>query len=130
MKLSQIILEEYQEESTKYQEIYKNSGSCDDTIKTLTRLTQAYKDALYIEGEIEKAKSYSMPREVLLDGMTISELDVSIRLRNILKMAKINTLGEVYKVKKVEYLRFKNAGRRTLKELEAVFVDLGFNDWK
>ena len=71
-----------------------------------------------------------MPREVLLDGMTISELDVSIRLRNILKMAKINTLGEVYKVKKVEYLRFKNAGRRTLKELEAVFVDLGFNDWK
>jgi len=52
MKLSQIILEEYQEESTKYQEIYKNSGSCDHTIKTLTRLTQAYKDALYMEGEI------------------------------------------------------------------------------
>ena len=130
MKLSQIILEEYQEESTKYQEIYKNSGSCDHTIKTLTRLTQAYKDALYIEGEIEKAKSYSMPREVLLDGMIISELDVSVRLSNVLRMAEINTLGEVYKMKKADFLKVKNVGGKNLKELEAVFVDLGFNDWK
>jgi len=127
MKLSQIILEEYQEQLKKFDGIETPMKIISEGLRMFT---QSHKDALYMEGQIEKVKSYSMPREVLLDGMTISELDVSVRLRNILKMAKINTLGEVYKVKKVEYLRFKNAGRRTLKELEAVFVDLGFNDWK
>lgn len=148
MKLSQIILEEYQgklgiylEAKKNYREVYEldpdeiNELLHFDTIakqqeRFLPTLTQAYKDALYMEGELEKAKSYSMPREVLLDGMTISELDVSVRLSNVLRMAEINTLGEVYKMKKADFLKVKNVGRKNLKELEAVFIDLGFNDWK
>jgi len=56
MKLSKLILEEYQEEAETYKSIKKNGGDCDYTIKTITRLTQAHKDALYMEEQIEKAQ--------------------------------------------------------------------------
>ena len=58
MKASQIILEEYQK-------TFETFGSSEDVlysdIDALSRLTQAYKDALYMEGEIEKVEEKVQP---------------------------------------------------------------------
>jgi hypothetical protein len=69
MKLSQIILEEYQENSKRIIKVYESfeeetqemvlkhlRGEYIRLLGVAPILTQSYKDALYMEGEIEKVK--------------------------------------------------------------------------
>jgi 2-hydroxy-3-keto-5-methylthiopentenyl-1-phosphate phosphatase len=56
MKLSQIILEEYQEQLKKFDGIEIPMKTISEGLRMFT---QAYKDALYMEGEIEKVDMIS-----------------------------------------------------------------------
>jgi DNA-directed RNA polymerase subunit alpha len=63
-------------------------------------------------------------REQLSPGMKallsqkIEELDLSVRTRSLLKANSIDTILDLCRLKKTDWLKFRNAGKKSLMELE------------
>ena len=58
-------------------------------------------------------------------SIRIEDLDVSIRLKNCCRACEIETLGDVIKLERNDFLRFRNFGRKSLTELCAVLESYG-----
>lgn len=56
---------------------------------------------------------------------TISDFELSMRARNVLKKMKIGTLGELIKLTEAELLAYKNFGETTLNEIKALLSKRG-----
>lgn len=54
----------------------------------------------------------------------IEDLDFSVRARNCLKLCHIETLYDLVKFKRIELLKFRNFGKKTLIEIEEKFDEL------
>ena len=54
----------------------------------------------------------------------IEDLDFSVRARNCLKLCDIETLYDLVKFKRIELLKFRNFGKKTLREIEEKFDEL------
>jgi len=57
----------------------------------------------------------------------MSDFDLSVRAENCLKLANIETLGDLASKTKPEMLRIRNLGRRCLNELEQILSDHGLS---
>ena len=57
----------------------------------------------------------------------LEDLDLSVRAYNCLKAAKINTLEELVHYNTNELLKFRNFGRKSLVEIEALLVEQGLS---
>lgn len=68
-----------------------------------------------------------MKNESIL-SMPIGDMDVSVRLKNCLKAADCETVGDVVKYDKIHFLKQRNFGKRSLSELITFLEDhnLGF----
>ena len=55
----------------------------------------------------------------------IAELDLSVRAYNCLKSANIKTLGELAQLEVSDMMKFRNFGKKSLAELEALIQDKG-----
>ncbi len=55
----------------------------------------------------------------------LEDLDLSVRAYNCLKAAKINSLSELVKYDTNELLKFRNFGKKSLVEIEAMVLDKG-----
>ena len=55
----------------------------------------------------------------------LSELGLSVRALNCLKTAEVQTLGELVSFNKTDLLKFRNFGKKSLTELEALVEDKG-----
>ena len=55
----------------------------------------------------------------------LEDLDLSVRAYNCLKAAKINSLAELVKYDTNELLKFRNFGKKSLVEIEAMVLDKG-----
>lgn len=55
----------------------------------------------------------------------MEDLDLSVRAYNCLKAAKINNLSELVKYDTNELLKFRNFGKKSLVEIEAMVLDKG-----
>jgi len=55
----------------------------------------------------------------------IGELDLSVRAYNCLKAADIKSLGELVRLEISDMMKFRNFGRKSLAELEALVADKG-----
>ena len=55
----------------------------------------------------------------------LSELGLSVRALNCLKTAEVQTLGELVSFNKSDLLKFRNFGKKSLTELEALVEDKG-----
>ena len=53
----------------------------------------------------------------------LSELGLSVRALNCLKTAEVQTLGELVSFNKSDLLKFRNFGKKSLTELEALVED-------
>ena len=53
----------------------------------------------------------------------LSELGLSVRALNCLKTAEVQTLGELVSFNKSDLLKFRNFGKKSLTELEALIED-------
>ena len=53
------------------------------------------------------------------------DLDLSVRALNCLKMAEVETLGDLIKYRKGELMKFRNVGKKTLTELENLVSGFG-----
>ena len=149
MKLSELILEEYQaneEKIFKTRDLFENEKQ--ELVLTKLRyeyiklldempiLAQAHKDALYMEEQVERANvKVKVEEEIEVEGkprlhmITIYDADLSVRTSNALRLAKIATLGQIYDMGPAELSRYRNCGRKSIRELDELFISLGFNDW-
>jgi DNA-directed RNA polymerase subunit alpha len=57
----------------------------------------------------------------------LEDLDLSVRAYNCLKAAKISTLSELVKYDTNELLKFRNFGRKSLMEIEALINEKGLH---
>jgi len=57
----------------------------------------------------------------------LSELGLSVRALNCLKTAEVQTLGELVSFNKSDLLKFRNFGKKSLTELEALVEDNGLS---
>jgi DNA-directed RNA polymerase subunit alpha len=57
----------------------------------------------------------------------LEDMDLSVRAYNCLKAAKISTLSELVKYDTNELLKFRNFGRKSLMEIEALIQEKGLN---
>ena len=57
----------------------------------------------------------------------LEDLDLSVRAYNCLKAAKIGSLAEMVKYDTNELLKFRNFGRKSLMEIEALINEKGLH---
>lgn len=57
--------------------------------------------------------------------IVIEELDISVRLHNILKGAKMNTLGDIITLDRYNFLKYRHAGEKSYRELKDVLEEYG-----
>ena len=57
----------------------------------------------------------------------LEDLDLSVRAYNCLKAAKIGSLSELVKYDTNELLKFRNFGRKSLMEIEALIIEKGLH---
>jgi DNA-directed RNA polymerase subunit alpha len=62
-------------------------------------------------------------RELLL--RSVDELELSVRSNNCLKMANIKTLGDLVRRSEAEMLKYKNFGRKSLREISEILEGMG-----
>ena len=60
-------------------------------------------------------------------GTNLEDLDLSVRAYNCLKAAKINSLEELVQFNKNELLKFRNFGKKSLDEIEALLHEKGLS---
>ena len=69
------------------------------------------------------------PEMAALLSQKVEELDLSVRTRNLLKCNGINTIADICRLKKTDYLRFRNGGKKSLTELEDFLPEHGL-EWE
>ena len=78
-----------------------------------------------IEEEVEESKEKLDLRKKL--SKPISELELSVRSSNCLAEANIRTIGELVIKKETEMLKYKNFGKKSLNEINAILVPMGLH---
>jgi DNA-directed RNA polymerase subunit alpha len=81
--------------------------------------------------EVEEKVDEELERMRELLGRSVEELELSVRSSNCLKAANIKTLGELVQKTEADMLKYRNFGRKSLKEiveiLEGMGLSLGMN---
>jgi DNA-directed RNA polymerase subunit alpha len=54
----------------------------------------------------------------------LADMELSVRALNCLKSAEVETLGELVKYQRADLLKFRNFGRKSLTELDALLERL------
>jgi DNA-directed RNA polymerase subunit alpha len=60
-------------------------------------------------------------------NMPITELELSVRSSNCLRDAKIKTIGELVKKSEMEMLKYRNFGKKSLSEINAILSNMGLH---
>jgi DNA-directed RNA polymerase subunit alpha len=77
-----------------------------------------------VEKEVDAVDEHTLHIRKLLKT-PLEDLDLSVRAYNCLKAAKINNLSELVKYDTNELLKFRNFGKKSLVEIEAMVIDKG-----
>ena len=56
---------------------------------------------------------------------SVEELELSVRSSNCLRQADIKTIGDLVQKSEAEMLKYRNFGRKSLKEIQDVLTDMG-----
>ena len=60
-------------------------------------------------------------------SLPVSELELSVRSSNCLKEARIMTIGDLVKKTEMEMLKYRNFGKKSLGEINAILVEMGLS---
>ena len=76
--------------------------------------------------ELEEAEEESKEKKEFFGKLSkpISELELSVRSSNCLAEANIRTIGDLVRRKETEMLKYKNFGKKSLNEINAVLVSM------
>jgi len=76
-----------------------------------------------IEGEEEEDPQGALVREKL--EKSVEELELSVRSSNCLRAAEIKTIGDLVQKTESEMLKYRNFGRKSLKEIQDLLAEMG-----
>lgn len=77
-------------------------------------------------GEIVEIKKEEPTSYNILD-VDVINFNLSIRTQNILKQNSIKTMRDLVRLKRVDYLKFRNSGRTTLTQIDDLLENLNLN---
>jgi len=98
-----------------------------------TNILQRHFDLLMSIGklpeEVEEEAEESKEKQDLMKRLSkpISELELSVRSSNCLAEANIRTIGDLVKKKETEMLKYKNFGKKSLNEINAILSSMGLH---
>lgn len=79
------------------------------------------------EQEVEAAADPEIDRVRKMLEKSVEELELSVRSSNCLRAAEIKTIGELVTKSEPEMLKFRNFGRKSLKEIEDILGEMGLS---
>lgn len=79
------------------------------------------------EQEVEAAADPEVDRVTKMLSKSVDELELSVRSSNCLRAAEIKTIGELVTKSEPEMLKFRNFGRKSLKEIEDILGEMGLS---
>jgi len=89
--------------------------------KEKRRLSSAIKYVSYIQNRYSDFIGDRIP---ITDETSITDLPISVRAMNSLRGNDVNTYGELSKLSRMNMMRFRNFGRKTLEEVENVLDNI------
>ncbi|TMQ51716.1 MAG: DNA-directed RNA polymerase subunit alpha [Candidatus Eisenbacteria bacterium] len=78
-----------------------------------------------IEEEVEEEVDEEIMRVRRLLDKSVEELELSVRSSNCLRAAEIKTIGDLVQKSEPEMLKFRNFGRKSLKEIQDILGEMG-----
>ena len=85
------------------------------------------KRAQVIEAEVSKEEQHELEGLRQLFAIQIVDCDISVRAMNILKGGGIDTIGDLCRLNRLDYLKYRNAGKKTLIELENLLASMNLS---
>ena len=80
-----------------------------------------------IEEEVEEEEDPEILRVRRLLDKSVEELELSVRSSNCLRAAEIKNIGELVQKGEPEMLKFRNFGRKSLKEIQDILGEMGLH---
>jgi DNA-directed RNA polymerase subunit alpha len=78
-----------------------------------------------IEEEVEEEVNEEVQRVRRLLDKSVEELELSVRSSNCLRAAEIKTIGDLVQKGEPEMLKYRNFGRKSLKEIQDILSEMG-----
>ncbi len=80
-----------------------------------------------IEEEVEEEVDEEVVRVRKLLDKSVEELELSVRSSNCLRAAEIKSIGDLVRKSEPEMLKFRNFGRKSLKEIQDILGEMGLH---
>ncbi len=80
-----------------------------------------------IEEEVEEEEDPEVLRIRRLLDKSVEELELSVRSSNCLRAAEIKSIGDLVQKGEPEMLKFRNFGRKSLKEIQDILGEMGLH---
>jgi DNA-directed RNA polymerase subunit alpha len=80
-----------------------------------------------IEEEVEEEVDHELMRVRRLLDKSVEELELSVRSSNCLRAAEIKSIGDLVQKTEPEMLKFRNFGRKSLKEIQDILGEMGLS---
>jgi DNA-directed RNA polymerase subunit alpha len=77
--------------------------------------------------EVEPPQDLEVQKVRTLLEKSVEELELSVRSSNCLRAAEIRTLGDLVQKSEPEMLKFRNFGRKSLKEIQDILSEMGLH---
>src|SRR5580765_188495 len=80
-----------------------------------------------IEEDVEEEVDEELMRVRKLLDKSVEELELSVRSSNCLRAAEIKTIGDLVQKSEAEMLKFRNFGRKSLKEIQDILAEMNLH---
>src|SRR5215468_6149192 len=80
-----------------------------------------------IEEEVEEEVDHELMRVRRLLDKSVEELELSVRSSNCLRAAEIRSIGDLVQKTEPEMLKYRNFGRKSLKEIQDILGEMGLS---
>jgi DNA-directed RNA polymerase subunit alpha len=80
-----------------------------------------------IEEEVEEEVDHEIMRVRRLLDKSVEELELSVRSSNCLRAAEIRSIGDLVQKTEPEMLKYRNFGRKSLKEIQDILGEMGLS---
>lgn len=86
------------------------------------------KHPIKIEEEEKEQEEKEKEKEIeRLMGMSINEIELSVRSANCICAANIKTIGDLVQKSEAEMLKYRNFGKKSLNEIKAIIASMGLS---
>lgn len=123
-EVNNIVYNSYRK-AKKYSEALPNIKALQEQIEALMTMEKILKKSIKEYKDILPTEANDLLDESSLVKVKIEDLQMSVRLKNILNDADIHTLYELTIIKRSHLLKYRNFGAKTLRELDELMEDYG-----